>query len=184
MHRCMQAKVVSYSLEDLQIFKGNQLLNEIAKFHRNTAASLSTMSPESPSNDSNKQERKISCALRETVVCHCIQSRLSSEESTSTKWHYLIQARSVDARFRSHAVKPRESSSILQRSTSSKMVVLHLNIYQSVIFEEISATKNPMSIYTSGRLNQVLAILLIIRKDTAAKTIRSKFDKRMHRLSL
>ena len=52
------------------------------------------MSPESPSNDSNKQERKISCALRETVVCHCIQSRLSSEELT--KWHYLLQARSVD----------------------------------------------------------------------------------------
>ena len=60
-----------------------------------------------------------------------------------------------------------------------KMIVLHLNIYQSVIFTEIST-----SIYTSGRLKQALAILLIIRKDTAAKATRSKFDKRAHRLSL
>jgi hypothetical protein len=64
------------------------------------------------------------------------------------------------------------------------MIVLHLNTYQSVIFAEISVTKNLMSIYTSGRLKQALVILLVTRKNTTVKATRGKFDKRTHSLSL
>jgi hypothetical protein len=60
MHKFIQAKADSYSPEEFKTLKWNQFLNEIAKFHYNTAVLLSTMLSESPSNDSNIQEQTLS----------------------------------------------------------------------------------------------------------------------------